>query len=273
MTSYTFALTEPIDLSCRFRQGSLVVRAEDGRTEAEVSVTPRAAGSDVLDHSTIELDGHTLVVHVPTDRNSVFESFFQRQHSRDAVDVLIQLPSGSPLNVAVYSADITVHGRTGSVQLAGGSSQIVLDQVDGELQVRGGSGDIRVETVSGSANFKGGSGTVRIGEAGSDVTVSVGTGALDLGIARGPVRMRSGSGDVVIGTAERDVDVTSGSGALVIGLPAGQAARLDVLTGSGRLNTEMPMEGSAPVGGQPITVRARTGSGDVTIRRCTAPVS
>ncbi|MGI8667748.1 MAG: DUF4097 family beta strand repeat-containing protein [Jatrophihabitans sp.] len=273
MTTYTFALTDPIDLSCRLSQGSLEIHAEDGRSEAQVDITARSPGSDVLDRSTVELSGASLVVHLPAGRGSMFESFLGRAGAEDAVDVVLRLPSGCPMRLAVHSADIAVHGRTGSLDLAAGSSRITLDHVDGDLRVRGGNGDIEVTTISGSATFKGGSGRIRIGESRSDLSVAVGTGDLALGSAHGTVRMRSGSGAVVIGTARRDVDLTSGSGAIEIGLPPGQTARLDVLTGSGRLHTEMPVDGSAPTGGQPITVRTRTGSGDVTIRRSPAPVS
>jgi hypothetical protein len=64
-----------------------------------------------------------------------------------------------------------------------------------------------------------------------------------------------------------DVDVASGTGELAIGIPAGQAARLDVTTGSGRVNSELPVEERPATAGRAITVRARTGSGDIRLFR------
>lgn len=271
MSHTSFPLSGRIELSCRLGAGSLTVRAEDDRTEAEVTVTPLAAGSDVLARSVIELRGHRLVVHVPAEQGgSVLESFFGRLGSRDGVHIEIAVPSDTAMSIAAHSADITVHGRAGNLDVASGSSTVTLERVAGDLRVRGGSGDVRLGTVTGSAAFKGGSGRIEIDEAGSDLTVAMGSGELALGVARGAVRMRSGSGGAVLGAVEGDVDLTSGSGGFTIGLRPGQQAKLDVLTGNGRLNTEMPVEHAAQPTGRPITVRARTGSGDVTVRRAVA---
>jgi hypothetical protein len=81
------------------------------------------------------------------------------------------------------------------------------------------------------------------------------------------VRLRTGAGSARIANAQADVDLTSGAGGLAIGLPAGQQARLDVVTGSGQLRTDMPVEQSRAGDGRAVTIRARTGSGDVTINR------
>ena len=85
------------------------------------------------------------------------------------------------------------------------------------------------------------------------------------------VSLRAGSGQVHIGVAEDDVDLVSGSGGLTVGLRPGQTARLDVTTGAGRLHSDLPVEDAAPATGQPITIRARTGSGDVRLFRAVRP--
>jgi hypothetical protein len=61
--------------------------------------------------------------------------------------------------------------------------------------------------------------------------------------------------------------VARGSGSIAIGLPAGQPARLDVTTGSGRVDSDLPIEDSPATQHNPITVRARTGSGNVRLFR------
>ena len=67
-----------------------------------------------------------------------------------------------------------------------------------------------------------------------------------------------------------DVDLASGSGAVSIGLPGGVTARLDVTTGSGNVRTDLPIADAAEVVRGAITVRARTGSGDVRLFRAAA---
>jgi len=61
--------------------------------------------------------------------------------------------------------------------------------------------------------------------------------------------------------------VVSGSGGLEIGLPTGVSAKLDVHTGSGRVRSDLPIEDAPREAKSKITVRARTGSGDVRLFR------
>ena len=267
MIDKTFPLSSHMKLDCRFSSGSLNVRARDDLAEARVTVSARG-DERVLEQFRVELSGRTIEVREQRERGgSFFENLFGR--GDNGVDVVVDLPSGSELAVMVHAADIKVEGRVGASDIGTGSSNVEVDEVAGDLRVRGGSGDVLIRRVLGSGNFRGGSGEVRIGEAAQDITVGLGSGNLAIDAAHGSVRMRSGSGGAVIGLAEGDVDVTSGSGAVTIGLRAGQPARLDVLTGSGRLHTDMPLEDRAPgsTSARPITVRARTGAGDVTIRR------
>lgn len=269
MIDQTFPLSDRMNLDCRFSSGSLTVHARDDLTQARVAITARNGDERVLQHFRVAMSGSTIEIREDRDRPAAFFDNLFGRGSRDGVDVVVELPSGAGVTAVVHTADIHVDGRVASSDIGSGSAMVQLDEVDGNLRVRGGSGDVTVRRVSGSSTFRGGSGRVTIGEAGSDVTVGLGSGNLSIGAARGAVRMRSGSGGAEIGVAEADVDVTSGSGGFSIGLRPGQPARLDVLTGSGRLHTDMPVEHQRPTAatGRPITVRARTGAGDVAIRR------
>jgi hypothetical protein len=270
MSEFEFRLDGPIDLSCRLNAGSLVIHAEPGREVAQVTVEPRDPRADVLSRSTVELRGSQLIVHVPDEGSN-----FGHNGRRDEAELTVRVPAGTPMRLAAGSADVTVHGRSGAMDLRTGSSTIVLDEIEGELSARTGSGDLRARLVTGAATCKGGSGDVEIDRVGGDLTVTVGSGDLRLGSTGGTVRLRSGSGTADIGSLSHDADLTSGSGAMTVGLAAGVHARLDVRTGSGEVRTEMPLEHSAG-SGPAIRLRARTGSGDVTVRRAViaeAPVS
>jgi len=113
-----------------------------------------------------------------------------------------------------------------------------------------------------------GSSDATFGEVVGSVEVGCGSGNLEVGAASGRVRMRTGSGQLSIGSAGGDIDFTSGSGGVSIGLRRGQPARLDVITGSGQVRSDLPVEDHPPADtARAITVKARTGSGDVRIFR------
>jgi hypothetical protein len=86
-------------------------------------------------------------------------------------------------------------------------------------------------------------------------------------VIRGAVRSRCGSGTARLGEVHGDVDLATGSGGLEIGLPIGVTARLDVHSGSGQVTSELPIDDKPTSAEDAITVRAKTGSGDVRLFR------
>jgi ferric-dicitrate binding protein FerR (iron transport regulator) len=269
MTNQTFDLSGPMNLECRIGFGNITVRADDNATQAIVTLTARAAGSDVVERTTVEMRGPTLVVSGPRPRGGLFDvaRLTRRSREHDAMDVDVTVPSGTAMRISSHAADIAVNGRSGGADITAGGATVRLDEVDGDLRVRCGSGPASVRRVTGSAVVKYGSGTLNVGEVGGVLDVECGSGSLQVGVARAAVRLRTGSGGAAVDVAEGDVDLTSGSGDLSIGLRPGHAARIDVLTGSGRLLSELAVEDVPPSGADPTVIRARTGSGDIHLRR------
>jgi len=252
VTTKSFPLSGPIELSCRLGSGAITVHADDGVTEANVVLTSRDGKSDYVDRTTIELQGSTLVVHGPKPRGGLFDFpvFTGRFGERDAIDADITVPAGTPMKIATWGADVVVKGRAGSTDVMSGSTSTEIDDVDGDLRLRYGSGPARAHRVSGS------------------IVVGCGSGSLEVESVGGKVRMRTGTGQATIGAASGDVDFTSGSGGLSVGLRRGQPARLDVVTGAGHLRSDVPVDDTPPTNiAQAITIKARTGSGDVRIFR------
>lgn len=266
MTTKTFPLTGPINLHARIGRGSLIVQAQDGLAEARVTITARTKGADVADRVEVSLTGPTLTVQAPRE-GGVFDLPFFGNRSRDAVDIQIEVPSGTAVKLATFSADITVRGRIGGADVASGSASIEIEQVDGDLRLRYGSGSCTVARVTGSVQSRSGSGTARFGEIDGDLSCGCGSGELDVRVVHGAVRSRSGSGSASLHSVYGDVDLASGSGPMSIGLPAGRPAQLDVTTGSGRVNSELPIEDAPTSKQHSITVRARTGSGNIRLFR------
>jgi hypothetical protein len=266
MTTKSFPLTGPIDLQARIGRGSLVVHAQDGLTEATVTVTARHPGGGGADRISVALDGPTLTVQAPRE-GGIFDLPFFGNRGRDAVDVKIDVPSGTAVKLTTVSADITVRGRVGGADIAAGAADVGVERVDGDLRVRYGSGSCSVAAVSGSVESRSGSGTIRFGEIAGDLSCVCGSGELDVRVVRGSVRSRAGSGSASLRAVYGDVDLASGSGPMSIGLPAGRPARLEVTTGSGRVDSELPIDDVPMSKRDPITVRARTGSGNIRLFR------
>lgn len=269
MTEYSFALTGAINLQARVGRGSLTVTAIDDLTEARVVITARSTGSEIAERYEVALAGRTLTVMSPREGGVFDLPFFGR--TQDAVDVTIDVPSGTAVKLNTFSADVRVDGRVGGADIAGGSSTVTLDHVDGDLRVRYGSGTCRVRSVSGDVESRSGSGRAEFGVVGGSLDCGCGSGDLRADSVAGDVRSRSGSGGVTLGAVHGDVDLGSGSGSMTIGIPAGRPARLNVTTGSGEVTSELPIEGVATTKGRPISIRVRTGSGDIRLFRASEP--
>jgi hypothetical protein len=267
-----FPLDGPINLHARVAHGSLTVRAAESITEAEVVLAPRAKGSDIAERTTVEMHGPTLTVTTPR-RGGVFDlGLFGGGPfmSRDQIDVTITVPAGTALRLATYTAPVEVSGRSGSADVATGAADITLEHVDGDLRLRFGSGSARAERVAGTAQVRSGSGNASFGDVGGSLICGCGSGDLDVDSVRGAVRSRTGSGSARLGVVYSDVDLSSGSGGVEIGLPRGHAAQLNVVTGSGKVRSDLPVDERPRAGSPKIAIRARTGSGDVRLYRAPA---
>jgi hypothetical protein len=229
MTTKTFPLSSVINLVIRMGNGSLRVTALDDASEASVSLTAPSSGSEALDRAilervTVELRNSTL--HISSTRpGGIFNRF--GGPGDGALDVEVTVPSGTPIKVGASSVEITIVGRCGNADIAAGSAEVKAECVDGELRMRCGSG------------------------------------RLEVGTARGRVRFRAGSGGATLGAVYEDVDLASGSGALSVGVPAGVAAKLELTSGSGRVDPQLEVSPTPITDRDTIRIRARTGAGDI----------
>lgn len=265
MSSQTFPLSGPINLHVRLGHGHLTVHSVDDCPEAAVTLTAHGKNTDILDRITVGMNGRTLEVLAPREGGLVD---FLGGWKRDAsVDAEITVPSGTAVKLTTFTADVTVTGRVGGADIATGTGAIVVGMVDGDLRLRFGSASSRVDRVGGSATVRSGSGNAVFGEVLGDLEAGFGSGDLQADVVRGSSRLRAGSGNLRLAAVHGDVDFTCGSGEMSLGLPAGMSARLDVRTGSGQVRSDLPIDDDRTGTGPAITVRARTGSGDVRLFR------
>lgn len=265
--THTFPLVGPITLSVRLGHGSLTVAARDGLTEA--TVTLGARDRDLLDKVTVEMRGSTLTVHAPR-QGGLADLIGGWRKDRDTLDVTIEVPTGTAAKLATATAPITVTGSIGPSDVATGNASVELAAVTGDLRLRYGNGESRVGSVTGSVQLRGGRCEAHFGEIAGSLSSGLGSGSLTAAAIRGDLRARSGAGSTAVEAAYGNVDLATGSGTLTIGVPDGLSVRLDITTGSGSLHSDLPVEQGPREGARSVTLRARTGSGDVRLVRAPA---
>ena len=261
----SFPLSGAINLLVRTGHGSVTVTAVDGLDTATVRLTPHDSDNDIAERTAVEMRGPVLAIVTP-NRGGLTDLLGSWRSNRDALAIEVAVPSGTATKISTASADVRIIGRVGGADLATGSATVDVDVVDGNLRLRTGRATRRVGEVDGDVQARPGSGTITLGEVAGSVQSGFGSGDLTVETAHGNVRSRAGSGDALIGCAYGDVEFTAGSGKVSVGLPEGVSARLDVTSGSGRVRSDLPIE-DAPRSGKSITVRARTGSGDIRLFR------
>ena len=202
-----------------------------------------------------------------------------------AVDIVIELPTGSSLDVKSAMGDIICRGEFLTAELKSAMGQIRVEH-SGDLRAKTGYGDLTVERVVGQADIHTGSGRLRIGEIDGDAVVRNGNGDTVVGDVTGDLRARAANGDINIARAGKSVVAKSSNGSiqvgevergavtletsmgsLTVGVREGSAAWLDLNTKYGHVKNELDATG-APGESSPTTeIRARSAYGDITIRR------
>jgi hypothetical protein len=262
-----FPLSGRVNLQVRIAHGNVTIDTEDGLAEATVRVEADKQSAELLEQTTVELRGSTLVVSAPRQGGIFDLPLFGGWRAGRGLDVHVLIPSGTAVKISTFTAPIRIIGRVGDADLAFGSAEAAVREVDGDLQLRYGSGNAKAVHVKGSVQLRSGSGDAQFGEIDGDLTAGCGSGNLQVRVAHGAVRSRCGSGNARIGEVHGDVDLVSGSGGLEIGLPQGVTVQLDVHSGSGQVRSDLPIEDAPKSGANVIRLRARTGSGDVRVFR------
>jgi len=276
----TFTTPSPVALTVKFADGSLQILAED-RDTTTVDVAPaNASNAGDVDHAagtTVEQRGNEILVIAPDTKR-----WFGRTPK---LDVRIAMPVDSSATLFVESADIRLTGRLGDTDINTASGDIQFEHV-GSITASTASGDIRGSAVAADAKFKSASGDVRVDHVGGTADAMTASGDLllpavgggahvrtasgdaGLGIVGGSVEAKTASGDIRIESVQHGtVEIDSASGDVWIGIAQGTAAWLEVQSLSGDVTSELDGTDAPDDDAPAVTVRARSLSGDVAIRR------
>lgn len=213
-------------------------------------------------------------------------------------DVTVSVPAGRRLDLHLLAGEASVGNVDGDLLVDVHAASVTTERTRGRLRVDAGSGPVRVTDAQGELDLDTGSGRVELARVKvASLRVDAGSGALrgrdvdaermDLDLGSGgtqldgvrtrTLRMDAGSGSIDVGLASGvdDVRIDSGSGSVTLRVPASFAATLDIDTGSGGIESELPitvtrrergrLTGRIGEGGGRVAIE--TGSGGVRLRK------
>jgi hypothetical protein len=180
--------------------------------------------------------------------------------------VSVRAPAGSHLVLRAGTAEVTVTGPAGRVNLVTGSGNVRLDRADGPADVSAGSGALRLGPMLGGLRARSGSGEIEVSSVGGSSILMTGSGDVWLGSVQADVQARTGTGDLTVAdAASGTISLATGSGEIRVGVRSGIKAMVDLRSGSGQARSELALSHQAPAGESPLRIRGRTGSGNAVV--------
>ncbi|MED5811748.1 DUF4097 family beta strand repeat-containing protein [Mycolicibacterium sp. 050232] len=264
----TFRTPEPITAVVEVAAGAVHLAATD-REDTVVDVAPRdpERASDVRAAEQARIDFHngTLVVTAGKKVLSLGRG--------GAVRLDIALPTHSRLDISSASAGIDADGVYSDCRFASASGSLRVAAVSGNLKADTASGNLNLGDLAGDARIATASGDVAIDRIDGDVKFQAASGSLAIGSLRGRVKHKAASGSLTVGIGVNGaLSAQTGSGEVEVGIPQGTAARLELKTHSGTVENALQASDGPAEGDETFMVHARTGSGDISIRRA-APLA
>ncbi|MFI6564198.1 DUF4097 family beta strand repeat-containing protein [Streptomyces sp. NPDC050534] len=278
-----FDTPEPISVTARVEAGSIQFTASD-RADTVVEVRPRDPKKDqdvrTAEQTEVTYAGGALTLRTPKQRYLLGRT--------GTVDVSVELPVGSRIDMTGAWAQVLGEGRLGEVRVKTSSGDVRLD-VTGPLQLTASHGSITVDRVEGMAEITTSSGSMRVGLVDGPAVLKNSHGTTTVAAAIGELRVSGANGDIDIARAESSVTATTAHGtlrvaevargtvqletsygAIEVGVREGTAAWLDVSAGSGQVRNTLTASQSPDASEETVNIRARTRYGNIDVRRAKA---
>ncbi|MFE9637320.1 DUF4097 domain-containing protein [Streptomyces sp. NPDC006463] len=278
----SFDTPEPVSVTAHVEAGSIQFTAGD-RLDTVVEVQPRdpKRDQDVRAAEGTEVTYASGVLTVRTPKSNLFGR-------TGTVDVTVDLPTGSRVDVTGAWAQVLGEGRLGEVRVKTSSGDVRLDTT-GPLKLTASHGSITVDRVEGMAEITTSSGSMRVGLVDGPAVLKNSHGTTTVGAATGELRVSGANGDIEIRRAEDSVTATTAHGtlrvgevacgtvqletsygAIEVGVREGTAAWLDVSSASGQVRNTLTASEAPEKTEDTVKIRARTRYGNIEIRRAKA---
>jgi DUF4097 and DUF4098 domain-containing protein YvlB len=278
-----FETPRPIAVTLELVLGDVRLTASD-RSDTVVDVRP----ANPADDNDVKA-AHQVRVEFADGRLLVKASKQWRHYTpfgpNATVDVVLDVPTGSTLTGDMSMGNLTAEGElgdcrfktamghlrvdhAGTVTLKTSHGNITVDRAAGNTDVSTGSGDVRLGEIDGVAVIRNSNGDTVVGTVTGDLRVKASNGDVAVERADRTVVARTASGDLRIGEIRRGaVELRTAAGEIEVGIRPGTAAYLDVHTPYGRIHNALDDTDGPDGRDETVEVRARTGAGDIVIRR------
>jgi DUF4097 and DUF4098 domain-containing protein YvlB len=272
----TFDVSGPVELDIILTSGDIEIDPSlDGRVEIELTAADEESQA-LVDNARVELQERhgrpRVIVDVPKKKGVAFSlgMIFGRQ----GITCRVRCPEESTVQVRSKSADLSVRGTIGALNVATASGDVDVDRVSGEVSVKSASSDFSAREVGGGVSIQSASGDISIDVARGAVNVTSVSGDVTIGEAYDNVSANTVSGDQDHGAVMRGrVAAHAVSGDVTVAVRRGSRAYLDCSTVSGDTHSELEVGAEEPAGDGPLVeIRAKTVSGDIHITRAPAPM-
>lgn len=279
-----FQTPAPIGANVEIQIGSVhLIAAEREDTTVVVNPTDPAKELDVEAAAKTQVEltaGNRLVVKTPHPRG-VVGAVLGRYGS---VDVTIELPEGSAIDVSNGFGDIRVDGRVAEARLKSGAGEVHADETTkadlvsgfgnltlgtarGEAQLTT-TGDIRIGRIEGNAVVKTSNGRTWIDEVAGHLRIKSSNGDIEIARAGSSVVAKTANGRIEIGEVESgSINMQTAAGGLSVGVGEGTAAWVDAKTKFGRVNNTLEATERPESSDRSVEISAWTGFGDITVHR------
>lgn len=240
-----------------------------GGGTATVRLTPR---TDVdLGRATVVVEGGTLVVDVPSlDAADGSRSGFRLGPlsiggAGTSVSVHVEVPAGVAVDASTKFGDVSVQGASGPATVRTGAGNVRVERCL-RAEASTGAGDVRIGSCTGGT-VSTGTGALTVESSEGELHTRTGAGTITVHASSGgPVSAVTGAGDIRLELLSGSCECRSGAGDVTVVVPRGEPVWLDLNAGLGSVRKDVDPVG-APAEGQPyLSVKARTGLGDVTVR-------
>ncbi|MGW6605188.1 DUF4097 family beta strand repeat-containing protein [Streptomyces sp. NPDC055036] len=279
----SFDTPATISATAHVEAGSIRFIAAD-RLDTLVEVEPRDPKKDqdvrAAEQTEVRYTNGLLTIRTPKQRYLVGRT--------GTVDITVELPTGSQVELTGAWAQVHSEGRLGEVRVKTSSGDVRLDTT-GPLHLTASHGSITVDRVEGSAEITTSSGSLRVGAVDGPAVLKNSHGATTVVDALGDLRVSGANGDILIEHAEGSVaattahgtlrvgDVARGTvqletsyGSIEVGIREGTAAWLDASSGTGQVHNALTASEAPDTSEDTVEIKARTRHGNIDIRRARA---
>lgn len=181
--------------------------------------------------------------------------FGLHEQERGKINLEIQVPEASNLEIFTASGDQTIRGIDGTVRTQSASGRQDLKNLRGQLSAASATGNVAVSDCDASVNVEVSSGRITIENLNGDGSLQSTSGDITVRRARGDLSVKASSGDLLVDDLGGSLKTRSTSGGVITHHHRG---RFDAHTGSG----DVELEAASGPGESAIV---RTGSGDISL--------